>query len=90
MDKNGTYKETHHVAAKITKARITASATVFDPPPTVYVILEGETEEQRLFSYYPDEISFTEAEFIGHEDPDAVEVVVKDGRVVATIVDGEA
>lgn len=38
---------------------------MFDPTPEVWVKVEGETEAQYLFSYYPDELSFTESEFIG-------------------------
>lgn len=50
----------------ITKARITAMPKDFcDPMPKVMVVLEGETEEQELFEYYPDEISFNSDEFIG-------------------------
>jgi len=37
----------------------------FDPMPKVMVVLEGETQEQELFEYYPDEISFSPQEFIG-------------------------
>ena len=37
---------------------------LFDPMPTVNVILEDGTEVE-LFSYYPDEISFVASEFVG-------------------------
>ena len=37
---------------------------MFDPMPQVTVELEDGTEHT-LFSYYPDEISFTPEEFIG-------------------------
>jgi hypothetical protein len=48
----------------ITEARITPlPSSIFQPMPIVYATIEGK--EQRLFEYYPDEISFTEAEFIG-------------------------
>ena len=50
---------------KIDAARITECRSMFDAPPEVRVRLEGETEEQTLFSFFPDEISFTAAEFIG-------------------------
>jgi hypothetical protein len=51
---------------KIESARITAMPKdIFDDMPKVIVTLEGETEEQELFQYYPDEISFTSSEFIG-------------------------
>lgn len=36
----------------------------FDPMPKVMVKLEDSEEEQFLFEYYPDEISFTSNEFI--------------------------
>ncbi len=50
---------------KIIKARITELPTlIVDPIPDVYVTLEDNTEHF-LFSYYPDEISFTPNEFIG-------------------------
>lgn len=50
---------------KIVKAHITKMPrSYFDPMPRIYVELEdGSTE--LLFEYYPDEISFTEKEFIG-------------------------
>jgi hypothetical protein len=50
---------------KIKSARITAQPKSFlDPMPQVYVTLEDGTE-QFLYEYYPDEISFTEQEFVG-------------------------
>lgn len=50
---------------KITSAHITAMPqSIFDPMPEVIVTLEdGST--RKLFSYYPDEISFTASEFVG-------------------------
>lgn len=49
----------------ITKARITEQPkNLFDPMPEVWVTYENDKEE-KLFFYYPDEISFTPAEFIG-------------------------
>ena len=33
--------------------------TLFDPMPVVEVRLDGEEDYQVLFSYYPDEISFS-------------------------------
>jgi hypothetical protein len=54
---------------KITTARITdPPKRLGDPMPIVYVTLEGEEEERELlelFTYYPDEISFTPQDFIG-------------------------
>jgi hypothetical protein len=37
---------------------------MFDPMPKVKVTLEDGVEAE-LFSFYPDELSFSEAEFIG-------------------------
>jgi hypothetical protein len=49
----------------IMKARITPlPKALCDPMPEVWVTLENG-EEEKLFSYYPDEISFVSAEFIG-------------------------
>jgi hypothetical protein len=49
----------------ITNARITVQPkNLFDPMPEVWVTYENGKEE-KLFFYYPDEISFTPAEFIG-------------------------
>jgi len=49
----------------IVSARITAMPKkLFDPMPVVYVTDTAGVESQ-LFSYYPDEISFTESEFVG-------------------------
>lgn len=51
---------------KITKCRITPQPkSLFDPIPQIFVTLEGESDEQFLLEYYPDEISFTENEIIG-------------------------
>jgi hypothetical protein len=42
----------------------------FDPMPTVTVTFEdGEIKE--LFEFYPDEISFTESEFVGLTEEEA-------------------
>ena len=50
---------------KVTRARITAMPrSMFDPMPEVYVTTQDGVEH-RLWSYYPDEISFTENEFVG-------------------------
>ena len=51
---------------KIIKCRITPQPTsIFDPIPQIFVTLEGESDEQFLLEYYPDEISFTEQEITG-------------------------
>ena len=50
---------------RIISARITAMPKTFgDPMPQVFVTLENNQEEF-LFEYYPDEISFRPEEFIG-------------------------
>jgi hypothetical protein len=49
----------------IVKARVTAQPkSIFDPMPEVWVTYD-DGEEEKLFSYYPDEISFDVHEFIG-------------------------
>jgi hypothetical protein len=51
---------------KITSARITPlPKSLFDAIPKVFIKLEGSSEEEFLFDYYPDEISFTPEEFVG-------------------------
>lgn len=50
---------------KIVSARITPMPkSLFDKMPEVYVTTE-DGKEQLLFSYYPDEISFSPKEFVG-------------------------
>jgi hypothetical protein len=50
---------------KIISARITdMPKSMFDPMPQVHVTTEDGTEH-KLFSYYPDELSFRPQEFIG-------------------------
>jgi hypothetical protein len=50
---------------KVVSSRITEQPkSLFDPIPKVYVTLENGNEEF-LFNYYPDEISFKPSEFIG-------------------------
>lgn len=61
---------------KITSATITAMPRpmplgMFDPMPAVIATFEdGSTE--RLFEFYPDEISFTAAEFTGKTRSEAL------------------
>lgn len=50
---------------KVVSVRITEQPkSLFDPIPRVYVTTEDGVEHF-LYSYYPDEISFTESELIG-------------------------
>lgn len=64
---------------KIISARITAMPkSLFDPMPQVHVTLENG-QEQYLFDYYPDEISFSPQEFIGLTTDEAIHLkFVKD------------
>jgi hypothetical protein len=56
---------------KITQARITPlPRSLRDPLPEVWVTLESGAEE-KLFDYYPDEISFGTEEFVGLTLPEA-------------------
>jgi hypothetical protein len=56
---------------RITAARITEQPkSIFDPLPEVWVTYE-DGEEEKLFSYYPDELYFEESEFIGLTRDDA-------------------
>lgn len=51
--------------AKITHARITDMPIgLLDPMPSIMVRV-ADGQEQRLFEYYPDELTFCAAEFIG-------------------------
>lgn len=52
------------ISARITAMPRPMPAGMFDPMPQVFVTLE-DNQEQLLFEFYPDEISFTEQEFIG-------------------------
>ena len=71
---------------KITAARITAMPRNFsDPMPAVYVTLEGSTEEQQLFDYYPDEISFSASEFVGLTLDDARGLKFKKDRAYLAV-----
>jgi len=50
---------------KITKARITEMPEkITDPIPKVIVTVESG-EEMELFTFFPDEVSFSENEFVG-------------------------
>ena len=55
---------------KIVECNITSSPSMFDLPK-VMVKLEGSDIFEELFDYYPDEISFTEDEFIGRTADEA-------------------
>lgn len=52
------------IAARITPLPRPLPEGFADKMPQVFVTVEGE-EEKFLFEYYPDEIQFTEDEFIG-------------------------
>jgi hypothetical protein len=56
---------------KIVSCKITAQPKSFlDPMPKVIATFEDGTSKE-LFEYYPDEISFTESEFIGLTEDEA-------------------
>lgn len=56
---------------KIVSCKITAMPKGWlDPVPKVIVTFEDGTTKE-LFEYYPDEISFTESEFIGLTEDEA-------------------
>ncbi len=58
----------------IKSARISAMpVSISDPMPEVWVTFE-DGEDLKLFSYYPDEISFTASEFVGLTEPQAREL----------------
>jgi hypothetical protein len=62
---------------KIISARITEMPkSFFDEMPKVFVTFENNTEEF-LFSYYPDEISFTTNEFVGLTKEEAIHLKFK-------------
>lgn len=56
---------------KIVRARITSfPKQLGDPLPEVWVILADGTEKL-LFTYYPDEIGFTESDLVGLTEDEA-------------------
>lgn len=56
---------------RITKARITELPRIIsDPLPEVWITLLDGTEKM-LFTYYPDEISFLESDFVGLTEDEA-------------------
>ena len=59
---------------KIVSARITAQPKgMFDPMPEVHVTT-ADGQEHFLFWYYPDELSFSESEFIGLDLASAIDL----------------
>jgi len=58
------------ISARITKMPRPMPEGMFDAMPQVLITL-GDGEEYLLFEYYPDEISFSPAEFIGLTIPEA-------------------
>lgn len=70
---------------KIIDANITAMPKTFlDPMPVVSVMFEDGTRKE-LFSFYPDEISFTPKEFIGLTEAEARELKLIKDRTYLTI-----
>lgn len=63
--------------AKIVKCEIRWKDCKFYKMPNVYVIYEGKEDFEFLFDYYPDEISFTEKEFIGLTHREAMDLFYK-------------
>jgi hypothetical protein len=65
---------------KIIKARITAMPqTLFDRMPEVWVTLE-DGQEEYLYAFYPDEISFSEGEFLGLAKAEAIHLKYRKDR----------
>lgn len=59
------------MSSEIATARITPlPKQLGDPLPEIWITLEDGTEKM-LFTYYPDEISFTESDFIGLTEDEA-------------------
>ncbi|MEI6218600.1 MAG: hypothetical protein WCP86_06850 [bacterium] len=57
---------------KIVECHISAMPrNMFDKMPEVSVVFE-DGAKKRLFDYYPDEISFSESEFIGLTEAEAL------------------
>lgn len=52
------------ISARITNLPRPMPQGMFDPMPEIHVTTE-DNREHYLFTYYPDEISFTEKEFVG-------------------------
>ena len=62
---------------KIKSAHITPlPKSFFDAMPEVHVVYEDGSKE-KLFEFYPDEISFSESEFIGLTRDEAVHLKFK-------------
>jgi hypothetical protein len=67
--------------SKIIEAEITSMPkSLFDPMPKVIATFDDGTKKE-LFSYYPDEISFTKHEFIGRTEQEAYNLRGKKDRV---------
>ena len=60
--------------AKIIKCEIRWIDYGFYKSPNVFVMYAGKEELEFLFNYYPDEISFTESEFIGLTHDEAMKL----------------
>jgi hypothetical protein len=64
---------------RIVSVRIQKSTSIFNPP-VVFVFYETQTVEMELFSYYPDEISFSASELIGLTRSEAISLKGKKDR----------
>ncbi len=70
------------MADRITSARITAlPVKITDPVPEVWVKVGEDAAEEKLFDYYPDEISFTPEEFVGLTRDEALRLKYEKDRV---------
>lgn len=58
------------IAARITPMPRPMPVGMFDPMPEVHVTFDDGTQTQ-LFTYYPDELSFTAEEFLGLTEQEA-------------------
>jgi hypothetical protein len=58
------------ISCRITEYPRPMPEGMFDPMPQVWVTME-DGSEQKLFEYYPDEIDFEEADFIGLSSDEA-------------------
>lgn len=70
---------------KIVSVRITElPKDLFDPMPEIWVKYENSDNEELLFTYYPDEISFTTEEIIGLTKTEAYRLKGDKDRIYLT------